>query len=285
MERDKAVAQLGRQLERQAPVTEPFDFWALVPGKDELPPENPAIERARIELERGRRLLDSGIDKAITDEDFDRLTKAWRKHVEVVNGKERVTFEPVIAKPGKPLEPWQVAFECDTDALRNVHRWQNARSTRSSSFGVLALLGETGVGKTVSFGWLLAGLGGMYTTAEKLRASFASTHYRERELYLRALKTMVLIVDELGCESDAEGANAMLFDLMNSRRGTGRSGLFWTGFASNLSDDDFRGRIDPRTVYRIEQLGVVFTCKGDNLRGRLIDQLKKDKAKREGREE
>jgi hypothetical protein len=278
MERDQAVVRMGRELARQRAI-EKFDFRALVPSEDELPEADPAVERARITLARGTRLAESGIDKAITDEDFVRLTQAWKIHVDR-SGKRWIL--PVIR--GRSLKvAGQAEFEHDTEALRNVVKWEHARSTNTSAFGVVVLLGLRGRGKTVAGGWLIAGRGpGLYTTAEQLRASYAADHYRERALYLRALKARVLFVDELGREKDAETADGMLFDLVNNRRGSGRGGRFWTVFAGNLSDADFRARYDPSTVERIEQLGTVFTCEGENLRGRLVDELGKQKVAKQG---
>jgi hypothetical protein len=267
IDRERALDKLGKQLDRMEPVTTPFDFASLVPDQDECMASDAELERARIVAEREDRLCDSGIAKAITEDDFQRVVHAWRE--------ESKRIFPVIGAEGFPHY---------TQALRNVVGWENKRSTGTYAFAVLVLLGLKGIGKTVAGAWLLAGHGpGLYTTAEQLRASFDSKLERERELYYRALKARVLFVDELGREKDAVTADAMLFDVVNNRRGrAGRSGQLWTLLAGNLSDEDFRKRYDGSTVDRIEQLGVIVKVEGDNLRGRLIDELREQKKRERG---
>lgn len=250
LERDQAVQKLGRELERHEP-PEPLDaadFLALIPDLTEAP-TRAEYERKRLEAERERRLHDAGIANALTGEDLERLIR-------------------------DELE--------ETDSLRTVRRWQHARSTGTSAFSVLVLLGLRGVGKTVAAGGLLAEHGpGIYCSAEALRASFKATSAMDRELFRKAQRTRVLVVDEVGRESDAESADAMLFDVINGRRGrAGGRDQLWTMLMGNISEKDFRERYDPSTVDRIEQQGAILRARGANLRERLVDKMRA--AKREG---
>lgn len=253
-ERDRAVEVLGEELDRLLPVDERFDFRSLVPASAAELPSRAEWERKQAELERAQRLHDSGVEVALTEQDLE-----W------------------LVRDGVPPDP--------SSALRSVWRWEQARRNGRADFAVLVLLGLKGRGKTLAGGWLLAHYGpGVYCTAEQLRASMKAAYGPERDLYRRALRTRVLFVDELGRETEAESADAMLFDVVNSRRGRppvrGDSKLRyqrWTLLAGNLSERDLRARYDESTVDRIEQQGVILTAKGDNRRVRLIDQIKRDR--------
>lgn len=251
LERDKALAKLDKQLERMepAPPVTKQDFWAMIPSKDQLRGPDLDVLRAELELEREARLEASGILTAITEEDRD-----W------------------LIRDALPLE---------TDALYNVKGWDHKRSSLSYAFSVCVLVGLTGRGKTVSAGWLLAKYSpGLYCTAEELRASFDSFAAKDRALFRKALQTRVLVIDELGREKDAVTADAMLFEIVNARRGRPNAHLtrkghhqLWTLMLGNIDEQVFRARYDAVTVSKIEQLGAIFTVEGENLRGRVIDKL------------
>lgn len=251
LERDQAVERLGAERKRQEPA-EPTDFWKLIPTESGNARSREDYDRADREAEREQRLRAAGIIAALTDDDLDGLIRD------------------------------DLALE--TNALESVKRWDNARSTGSFAFSVLVLLGLRGVGKSVAAGWLLAKHGpGCYCSAEALRASFKATNGPDRELFRRALRTRVLVVDEIGREDDAQSADAMLFDVVNARRGRGRDHTardqLWTLLLGNISEKDFRERYDPSTVDRIEQQGAILRAKGPNLRERLVDKMRA--AKRE----
>lgn len=252
LERDQAVEQLGAELKRHEPA-EATDFWKLIPAESANARSREEYDRAEREAEREQRLRASGIVTALTDDDLDAL----------IRGK----------------------LALQTNALDSVRRWVNARSTGSFAFSVLVLLGLRGVGKSVAAGELLGDHGpGCYCSAEALRASFKATNGPDRELFKRALRTRVLVVDEIGREDDAMSADAMLFDVVNARRGRGRDHAsrdqLWTLLLGNISEKDFRERYDPSTVDRIEQQGVILRATGPNLRERLVDKMRA--AKREG---
>lgn len=246
LDRERAVAQLGRDLARHEPAAplDASDFFALIPAVDASAPTREEHDRRRIEAERERRLIAAGVATALTADDLE-----W------------------LIRDELPL---------DTDSLRTVRRWDHARSTGTSAFSVLVMLGLRGVGKSVAAGWLLAKHGpGIYCSAEMLRASFKATNAQDRDLYRRAQRTRVLVVDELGRESDAESADAMMFDVINGRRGrAGGRDQLWTMLLGNISEKDFRERYDPSTVDRIEQQGAILRARGSNLRERLVDKMR-----------
>lgn len=252
LERDRAVQRMGAELKREQPVSEPFDFWSLVPADQEYPPRA-RWEEEEVRAQRAQRLEHAGIVPTILEEDFDSVVRD--------------------------------ALTIETPALRNVRSWDNKRCTLSYSFGVLVLVGLKGQGKTVAGAWLLAKHGpGLYCSAEALRASFKATAAVDRGLWRRALRTRVLVIDELGREADAETADAALFDIINSRRGRAGREQLWTLLMGNLSEEAFRARYDDITVDKIEQQGAIITVRGENLRTRVVDRLNASKNAREGGE-
>jgi DNA replication protein DnaC len=128
---------------------------------------------------------------------------------------------------------------------------------------MLALLGPTGRGKTVAAAWLLADLGGFYTTGEELRRAMRSYNPRDAELLLQLYRARSLIVDDLGTEQDLESARTALFEVVNRRMGLPRA---YTVLTSNLSREAFAERYGERTLRRLEHQGLVVEVEGEDLR-------------------
>lgn len=253
LDRDRAVGKMAAELRRHQPQSEPFDFSSLVPADHESLPSKAEWEKHQEWSKRSRRLHSAGVVSAILPEDLE-----W------------------VVRDELPIE---------TPALYNVRSWNNKRSTLSYSFSVLGLVGLKGQGKTLAGAWLLAKHGpGLYCSAENLRASFKSYSAVDRALWNKALKTRVLVLDEMGREADAESADAMLFDVINSRRGRAGHDQMWTLLMGNLSEEAFRARYDASTVDRIEQQGAIITVKGPNLRTRVVDRLRASRTARDGGE-
>lgn len=215
----------------------PFDYLAYVEENlSVLPPEEVARrEKENTANERRERIQACGILGAITPDDV-----------------ERIVRDDLI----------------ETKALRAVKRWDHVRSSGTSSFAMLVLGGDMGIGKTVSSGWLHGRKGGFFATLEALRLSRRS---RDRKDFERACRTHCLTVDELGIEDDDEdSAQRALYELVNRRAGLPHA---WTLFTTNLERAELLERYDQRTIQRIEHRGVVFRVDGPNLRMRLEDIL------------
>lgn len=253
LERDQAVEKLGDELERMEPpekVTK-IDWAKLIPAADQLHAPDPEVVRRGLERDRELRLEKCGILTAITEEDRD-----W------------------LVRDALPIE---------TDALYNVKAWDNKRSSLSYAFSVLVLVGLKGRGKTLGAGWLHGKYDpGVYCTEAELCASFEASSAADRALYKRARSTRVLTIDEIGRAPDAKVADAMMFEIVNARRGRPGANLsraghhqMWTLGLSNLAEAKFKKRFDAPTIDRIEQLGAIITVTGENLRGRVIDKLTK----------
>jgi hypothetical protein len=225
--------------ERDKPedVPKPFDYLAFIEEKlSMLPPgEAERLEAENAANERRERLKASGIEGAISPDDV-----------------ERIVRDELI----------------DTKALRAVKRWAHVRSSGTSSFAMLVIDGDMGIGKTVAGGWILARKGGFFATLEALRTSRCS---RDRKDFERACRTACLVVDELGIEDDDEDSGQRaLYELVNRRGGLAGA---WTLFTTNLQRPELLERYDLRTIQRIEHRGIIFHVDGPNLRMRLEDIL------------
>lgn len=189
--------------------------------------------------ERARRLIKSGIKSAITPQDF-----AW------------------LVTDTLPE---------NTHALRTVKRWAHVRAQGRRAFTMLVLLGDTGRGKTVSAGYLIARFGGFHCTMEDLVMSRAT---RDQALFERAAAAHVLHVDELFTESDDRRAQGALFYLLNQRVGLAQGWTMLTGNPPAPEDpnnppapaDLIAERYGERTMRRIQHQGEFVQVEGEDLR-------------------
>lgn len=210
------------------------DFLALAEAAMGSAPSPEAVrrsqEREAAEL-REARLVESGVRGAITDEDCERIV---------------------------------ADSQLETHAIRSVKRWLNVRSgSATKPMTTLVLVGLTGRGKTVAGAWLLARIGGRYATAETLRRSVVSTHWREAAPLEQLINTRCVVIDDAGGELDANSAAAAMFELINRRSGHSRS---WTLVTANMPHEEFRERYGERTIRRIEHQGAIIEVAGDDLR-------------------
>lgn len=210
-----------------------LDFRALAAELAANAPTRAELERDSAQVEaalREQRIEDSGIEGAITAED-------------------------------------RTATSCDqlasTHALRTVSRWLTIRRTSPKPLTTLALVGETGRGKTVAGAWLISRLGGVYVTAEQACRGSLARFGRERDAFDRMVASRVLVVDDLGTERDPELGKGALWDIVNARVGLDRA---WTLLTGNLSESEFRTRYGERTIRRIEHQGTIVTVHGGDLR-------------------
>jgi hypothetical protein len=144
-----------------------------------------------------------------------------------------------------------------TSALDLVRRWAAYQATKGDR-PVLALLGDMGRGKTCSSAWLLAAEGGLYVKAGELARLHAAQWGDEVARYERLARAGVLVVDEFGTEKDSRSA---LFDIIDRRQGRRMTLLL-----GNLSREDFKARVDPRTWDRLRTCAVVTEVQGESMR-------------------
>lgn len=211
-----------------------IDFLSVAREMAERAPSAAELAEADAHIEahaREQRLVESDVLGAITEED----------RAGIVGDKLAVT----------------------THALATVQRWIVARSGSAKPLTTLALVGETGRGKTVAGAWLIAKLGGTYVTAEHVRRIYRSGRPQDGAEFARLLSTRVLVLDDAGTEDDAASAMASMFEAVNKRTGLARG---WTLITANLAEPEFRSRYGERTLRRIEHQGAIVTVTGADLR-------------------
>ena len=150
-----------------------------------------------------------------------------------------------------------VADRClETKALCFVRQWLASRRP------MLILFGSKGLGKTVAAGWALSRMAGRYIEAQALCTMRRDHFGGPSEAYERALRSGLLVVDELGAEANVSDALATLHDVVNRRQRMPRRTLLM----GNLDRASFLARYDERTVDRLREIAVVRRVKGESMR-------------------
>lgn len=151
------------------------------------------------------------------------------------------------------------------DCLESTQALQVAQRWLTGSFpSILALVGDVGTGKTVAASWALARMLGRYVTAEEWTRRYASHHWRDADWCEAQRRTGLLVLDDLGTESQAPPAKAAIFDLINRRM----TGAYKTIITGNLSRADLLSLYDARTVSRLHESCVIVDIRGDDMRKR-----------------
>lgn len=101
-----------------------------------------------------------------------------------------------------------------TRHLAVVQGWLD-RGGRSS---ILCLAGMPGTGKSLAAAWALAQLGGAYLSANDM-VRLAAGGWREQARLEDILRARLLVLDDLGTESDQSAMQAPLLDLVDRRQG------------------------------------------------------------------
>lgn len=136
----------------------------------------------------------------------------------------------------------------------------------------IALLGERGRGKTTAAGWALAELGGSYLKIDRAGQLRKRERVSDGHEWDLALRSRVLVVDELGAERNAVDGELALLDLVDERQDFGRI----TILISNLSELDLfgdpdgrrNGRYDPRIPDRLRSVWRTVQLAGESYRKR-----------------
>jgi hypothetical protein len=161
---------------------------------------------------------------------------------------ERMGEKPI----NKELLPMQAALALIAHAPLSAPR---ARLVGNEVLVVMA--GNVGVGKTVAASYVVAHLGGRYTTAyEWVRPG----------LELEPLRTArVLVVDQLGREYLSEYVVTQLEDVIHKRHAARRLTLL----LGNLDGQDLLARYQAVIADRLKERGAFLEFGGQSLRGRL----------------
>lgn len=183
-------------------------------------------------------VMDRGIALAATDEEL----AAWeaeetlrQRHERLVASgiAERLTESGIAALVHDRSE--------DTRALQLVRPWV-AKNSRP----MLVLLGDMGVGKTHAAAWALSRKPGRYIRARDL-VELGHGGRSDRAHFWEALRTELLVIDELGLERDETEARDTLQDVVDARQRLPRRTLL----LGNLTAKELADRYDARTLDRM----------------------------------
>lgn len=180
-----------------------------------------------------------------------------RAHAAVADDSEirRFEAEQQARMRGERLEASGISERLDVQGAAAIVR-DRPRRTRAlelvqawvlSSRPVLVLTGKPGLGKTVAAAWALARLPGRYVCAGEMCELWASKRDRDRDRFFQLLRTELLVIDELGQESSADDARAMLQDAIDRRQRLPRRTMLLT----NLGRAEIIARYDARTLSRL----------------------------------
>ena len=141
-----------------------------------------------------------------------------------------------------------------TDALSFAREWIRTDAA------FCAIMGPTGIGKTVAAWHLLVRERGVCATARDVSDAYTHEGSRRRrdELETRRL----LVIDEIGTERDEDAASAALFELIDARQ----RGTLKTLLLGNLTVAAFVARYGERTIARIRESGRIVGLASDSMR-------------------
>lgn len=128
----------------------------------------------------------------------------------------------------------------ETESLRAAKKW-----ALGGERPALVLVGGTGCGKSVAAAWVLAQLGGVWLPAELACRNFAANFGEGYAQQTIARNCPMLMLDDVGTESDGARMLQVLTELLDSRK----SRRHRTIITTNLTKARFEAR------YRNERLG------------------------------
>lgn len=145
-----------------------------------------------------------------------------------------------------------------TPALAATREWYAAKAKP-----VLLLRGTTGRGKTIAALDAIANHGGQYVGAREFARLSTSRWSEDVERYSRMLTCALLVVDDLGRESDANEMSAALLDVLDARPSTRKRTVLITNFGRRQWLERYP---DERLRSRLAQLAHDVADKGEDLR-------------------
>jgi len=148
-----------------------------------------------------------------------------------------------------------------------VNKWRavldgQEKSKRiSTRTRILVLCGGTGCGKTVAAASCIADEGGLAVSAGKLCELRRSRSWDDMAAWERLETARFILIDDVGATSDKD-LPSVLHEIIDKRQR-----VYRTIITSNMTADDFRAFVDPRTASRLRESGVIVECSGGDLRG------------------
>lgn len=177
----------------------------------------------------------------------------------------------------------------DTEPLRAVRAWLDSRSA------VLVMLGRPGTGKTFAAAWAMlraqlatydpkldcdrfrgvleerAAAAANYRKVRDLARLYRAGFGDERAEYDALRAVPMLVIDELGLDRgrDVGLVRSALHDLIDERQGSGRRTILVSNLdrAELVGAEGKAGALDPRTVERLREVGVLREFGGPSMRG------------------
>ena len=145
-----------------------------------------------------------------------------------------------------------------THTLEAVRGWYAAKKSPA-----LLLSGTTGRGKTIAALDAIANHGGAYVGAREFARLAASRWSEDVERYARLLSCAMIVIDDIGRESDAAEMSAALLDVLDARPSTRKR----TVLITNFSKRELLARYpDERLRSRLHQLADFAADKGEDMR-------------------
>lgn len=199
----------------------------------------------------------------------EKLTLAGYETSGIANLMKTQTFESFDPSLQSRPEEYRALF----DAARSYANRFDGKSAEN-----LLFLGGTGLGKThlstaIAKTVIEAGFDVVYETAINLFSDYESERFErtrraEDEVSLtdRYRTCDLLIMDDLGAELTNQFTVSVLYNLLNTRMGLGRS----TVISTNLSAEELRKRYTDRIASRLFGTYLTFFFRGDDIRMKKI---------------
>lgn len=166
-------------------------------------------------------------------------------------------IEALLADGGEDLRP--------TKPLRSMRRWL----ARGDVPPILVLSGGMGSGKSVAAAFAVAHQrGGLWRSASQIARIFAANFGEQYADQQSICNAALLVVDDLGSESQGSKMSGVLLELLEQRKRSAR--IMRTIISTNLGRAEFEKRYpDPRIASRMDaHAGAVawIDCPGADLR-------------------
>jgi DNA replication protein DnaC len=153
-------------------------------------------------------------------------------------------------------------FLIATDQLEETRSVRAVRAfVRDLDASYLVLTGVTGCGKTVASVWGIAQVGGYYLDAKHLERTFASQFgepVAEQQKILS--KIGLVVIDDVGTETNRETFMSSLFEVLNRRQGGGRKTILT---ANETREHFLQAYGDARIASRLKRATFVGDASGD----------------------
>jgi hypothetical protein len=211
-----------------------------------------------------RSLLERMLTYAISDDEREQRDTAldrgsWMQRLEAAGIYEHLDDDARSAVIGDRCR--------DELPLRRVKAWHALRFPKRGEAQKGApwffVCGPVGTGKSTAAGWTLARSPGLYVTMTMLLADYATWkrgfgEERNRGRFASYRRASMLVLDEVGTETDAELAREAVFALVDARQSRRMSTLVLTNMTKpEIVSAIKAGRYDKRAADRLRALAMV----------------------------